>query len=701
MIWTAAAVHVLPVTLLDVVVSAFLFQTAASAARRDRGGATARATTWLAWWGVALTFTNGGHVATCIFTDPRASFIANVGIESSAVLWSVLPLCGFAYLFGNDAPSRAFVVERRAVLALLAAAAAVISGHYLWRAFMLDETALVYRVAVEHTESGGEHFEWGVALYLVVLGGYAQAALVFVRQGVRAGPGRARGSALAFAGVVAAAVVAVVINRLEGSGILPMASYAAWTLGTMLVAVVTFMSHSELTSFAERIVGITLALVLIALAAAGELTVKMRADGEDRVRIALMGQARELWNEGKRTEALRVTGAVHADAIAAGAPKDDELAPHTIADAEIDEDFVADDGHTVRFAFSRLAYAEAIAPVAAHVAFGMIAAALLCSLLLRRVFEKSVLAPLRALERADASSRAKSMFIAQLSHELRTPLSAVAGHAHSLEQSVGDDVARARAHGIGEAAEHLLALVEGLIEESKADLSNVVARKEEVQVRALVRASIDLVRPRIVPGVAIVDDIDASVPAHIVTDPRFVRQVLLNLVTNAAKNTERGSIVCRVKRAAPGVVRFSVVDTGVGIAQNQIDAIFAPFHQVRGGEGAGLGLTIAQRLAEALGTAIGVESEPGKGSHFWFDLAAPDQSVAGPVEHADILVPDDPVLGELKDLALLGDLKTLRKRARALAEDDERYRAFAGRVDTLAESYQVRALQALLGAEER
>jgi signal transduction histidine kinase len=711
MIWTAAAVHVLPVTLLDIIITIFLLQLARTARQRASGVRLARATRLLALWFLALTFLNGGHVITCLLTNPRASFVANFGVESIAVLLSVLPLNAFAYAFASSSSHAAsvpgsaagasntrplLVRERRIALTILTVAAVFLSLHYAWQCVFIaiGDAPLYYRVDVEHTETGYEHATFAAALSGYVFLGYLHACIVFVRQGWRAESDRERASAYAFAFVVASAVVAVVVNRLEGAGTLPMGSYTAWTLGGMLVAVVTFMGHSEeITSFSERIVGITLALVLIVLALAGEITVKMRADREDAVRAALMERAQTLWNDGKTQEALAVTGASSSLRFDAAHPPAPAPNPERVDDATIDEEFTAADGSRVRFSFPFIARARVVDGVAARVAFAMFAATLACSLFLRRLFERSVLAPLRMLERADASSRAKTMFIAQLSHELRTPLSAVVGHARTLAETGASEADRARAAGIGEAAEHLLALVEGLIEEGKADLGTVVARREEVALRPLVRAVIDLARPRVQPGVALVDEIGNGVPTHIASDPRFLRQVLLNLLTNAAKNTEKGSIVCRVS-ALEGLVRFEVIDSGVGIAVAELQSIFAPFRQLRGGDGAGLGLTIAQRLADAIGSRIFVESEPGRGARFWLDVAASDVRPTS-VDAAALVLPDGAARNELRELALVGDVVALRARAHEIANGDSRYQPLAARVDALAEAYQVRALQAL------
>ncbi|HEY4223377.1 MAG TPA: histidine kinase dimerization/phospho-acceptor domain-containing protein, partial [Myxococcota bacterium] len=437
MIWTHAAVHSLPVTLLDIVGAVFLWNVARAAKSRGIADHTVRATRLLAGWFTSLVFLNGFHVVTCVLEDARASFIANHVGESVAALFSVLPLIAFSYAFASPELQPRFEREGKVALAIFALVVLALSVDFTVRALCTDDDQLFYRVEVEHTEMLTNHFVAGLMLSGTVFFGYALACVVFVRQGI-ASSGRERVRAFAFATVVAAAVVAVVINRLEGARALPMGSYTAWTLLAMIGAVVAFMSHSEdLTSFSERIVGITLTIVLVALAGTGEITVRMCSDREDAVRKVRMASARDLWNEGRRAEAVESSGAMRTSLFGPSEARPTSLNAHSIEDVELDEDFTAADGTGVRFVYSYYALARTVDEVAARFAFGMLATTILCALCLRWLFEKSVLHPLRNLERADASSRAKSLFIAQLSHELRTPLTAVVGHARSLEQSVG------------------------------------------------------------------------------------------------------------------------------------------------------------------------------------------------------------------------------------------------------------------------
>lgn len=687
MIWTAAALHRLPITLLDLVICVFLLNLLPALRHRVDGTRTERSTRGLIGWFGALAVLNGCHVVSCLLVDARASFWVNYGLESTAALASTVPLIGFAYDFADEGEGDGRA--RRRSLVVTSAIVVGLSSCFLGCA-AFAEAPLYYRVAAEHVGLIERPPMLAPALAVVMFGAYLHAALVLVRRGVRA-RGARRVSVLSFAAVVSAAAAAVVINRLEGYDRLPTGSEAAWTLVVMLGAVVVFMGHDqELTRFSERIVGITLTLVLLVLTFAGEIAVRMRGDEEDRVRAAHLAHAETLWRDGHHDDALAVSG---ADAVFVGGVASDE-AGASIDVVTVDESVVVD-GVTLRFRYPYVRRARAVEVVVVRVAAAMLILTLICVLMLHRLFERGVLAPLRKLERAAAAGRAKSLFIAQLSHELRTPLSAVVGHARSLAQTVSSDDQR-RARSIGDAAEHLLALVEGLIEEGRADLSHLVARVEPVAIELLVRAVVDLARPRGEPGVDWHVVVDADVPAMIDSDSRLLRQVLLNLLTNAAKNTPRGSITCQVSRVGD-VVRVSVSDTGVGIPAVHLERIFDAFHQVDGGDGAGLGLAIVQRMAEALGSHVSVDSVVARGARFWFDLAAPvDARPAAPPSTARLAVPRGSDRAELRELALVGDVIAIDDCARALAARDARYGPFAAEVARLAARCETHALQALL-----
>jgi PAS domain S-box-containing protein len=232
----------------------------------------------------------------------------------------------------------------------------------------------------------------------------------------------------------------------------------------------------------------------------------------------------------------------------------------------------------------------------------------------------------RALEEAEANSRAKSSFLANMSHELRTPLNSVIGFANILmrksdgalgERGV-DYLRRIQANG-----EHLLALIEDILDISKIDARRMEVVREPVDLDELTAEVAEMLelqaRKR---GLKLARDVPADLrPA--VADQRRLKQVLLNLAGNAVKFTQEGTITLRVTTDAEGhrPVSLEVEDTGIGIPAAELEEIFAPFHQVDGSQarsfgGTGLGLAISRSLCELMGFELTARSELGRGSVF-------------------------------------------------------------------------------------
>jgi signal transduction histidine kinase/HPt (histidine-containing phosphotransfer) domain-containing protein len=227
-----------------------------------------------------------------------------------------------------------------------------------------------------------------------------------------------------------------------------------------------------------------------------------------------------------------------------------------------------------------------------------------------------------ARDEAEAANQAKSIFIANVSHELRTPLNALLGMAQILERADLDDVNRGHLKVMLDAGYGLKTLLEDVITLTTDD--NRVA-EDGCDPAHAARAVARLIQPRawekqLHLNVAAI----AGVP-YVAADPRRVRQVLLKLVDNALKFTEKGSVEIRVEREPNGFVRFTVADTGLGVPKEVAGRLFQPFSPgdpsyTRAQQGAGLGLAVAKRIVESLGGEIGFESEPGAGAAFWFTL---------------------------------------------------------------------------------
>lgn len=242
-----------------------------------------------------------------------------------------------------------------------------------------------------------------------------------------------------------------------------------------------------------------------------------------------------------------------------------------------------------------------------------------------------------ARREAERANRAKSDFLATMSHELRTPMNGVLGFASILLESGLAPQQMRLAQRIQSSGEALLAIIDDILDLSKIEAGALTLEEIPFSLRETVNATIKAVAPKAAAKqLELSVGIDADAEDAVVGDPTRVRQVLLNLLSNAVKFTESGGVALRVARPGGpgnGVLRFEVSDSGIGIADDDQRLLFQPFSQVDGSitrrfGGAGLGLAISRRLLEAMpGGGIGVESQLGKGSCFWFTVSLPRADV--------------------------------------------------------------------------
>ncbi|MFP4030392.1 MAG: EAL domain-containing protein [Desulfococcaceae bacterium] len=255
--------------------------------------------------------------------------------------------------------------------------------------------------------------------------------------------------------------------------------------------------------------------------------------------------------------------------------------------------------------------------------------AILGTVSVQRMLETLARHEIRARKDAEAATRAKSAFLANMSHDIRTPMNAILGMADLLWDSSLTDEQRKFVRVFRNAGENLLELINDILDLSKVEADRIELESVPFRPREVLERTCEVMAIKAhEKAVELVGVIDPALPARLVGDPGRLRQILSNLVGNAVKFTRSGEIVVRMRRVEapeggkPGVwVHASVRDTGVGIPRDKIERVFETFAQAHSSTsrefgGTGLGLTICKRLAEMMDGRVWVESEPGEGSDF-------------------------------------------------------------------------------------
>jgi two-component system sensor histidine kinase RpfC len=253
----------------------------------------------------------------------------------------------------------------------------------------------------------------------------------------------------------------------------------------------------------------------------------------------------------------------------------------------------------------------------------------------------------KAMRRATLASEAKSQFMANMSHELRTPLSGVIGLSDLLLETSVDHEQKELIQGIQQSARSQLALIEQILDITRIEAGKLVLHHEDFDLNDLINASLMIFSPQArKKGLDFSIDIPAETPFLLNGDTQHLRQILINLIGNAIKFTERGKVELRVRTAHITHdtlwLRFEVIDTGIGIKPEEQEYIFDNFTQANRDishkfGGTGLGTTIARQLVELMGGEIGVESKPDIGSTFWFTIPFRLQNPFEPGETPDEL----------------------------------------------------------------